>query len=140
MDFDGLLGPQPNVIELHAENRWEAIDELVAYLAATHKIKAEHKNAIAASVRKRESSMTTGIGFGFGLPHCSTDLVSEVVAVVGRSKKGIRFDSLDLEPVNLVILFLMPEGLFQTHVNTLANIAKLLHQDDFRERVRRRFL
>src|SRR6266568_4895950 len=76
MDLNEFLGPKPIVIDLHAQNRWEAIDELINHLVANHKIKPEHRNAIAESVRKRESSMTTGIGFGIGVPHAATDLVS----------------------------------------------------------------
>jgi mannitol/fructose-specific phosphotransferase system IIA component (Ntr-type) len=77
--------------------------------------------------------MSTGIGFGIGIPHASTELVPEVVAVVGRSQKGIQFDALDGKPVHLVLLFVVPSGQFQKHVNTLANIAKLLHRQDFRD-------
>ena len=107
---------------------------------ATHKIKAEHRDAIAAGVKKRESSMSTGVGFGIGIPHASTDLISEAVGVVGRSRKGVQFGALDGQPVNLVVLFLVPHGQFQKHMDTVAEIAKMLHRDDFRDRLRRRFL
>ena len=83
-------------------------------------------------VKKRETSMSTGIGFGIGIPHASTDLIPEVVGSLGRSKAGVNFDSLDNQPVNLVMLFLVPQGQFQKHLHTLANIAKLLHKADFR--------
>ncbi len=77
------------------ENRWEAIDELINQLVATHRIKAEHRAAISESVRKRESSMSTGIGSGIGLPHASSDLINKVVGAIGRSRKGIEFDAPD---------------------------------------------
>ncbi len=76
--------------------------------------------------------MSTGIGFGIGIPHASTDLITEVVGSFGRSKKGVNFDALDNQPVNLVMLFLVPQGQFQKHLHTLASIAKLLHNKDFR--------
>ena len=84
--------------------------------------------------------MSTGVGFGIGIPHASTDLVSDVVAGIGRSKKGIEFGALDGKPVQLVVLFLVPAGQFQKHVNTLANIAKLLHRKDFRDGLWGRFM
>jgi mannitol/fructose-specific phosphotransferase system IIA component (Ntr-type) len=31
------------------------------------------------------------------------------------------------------MLFLVPQGQFQKHLHTLANIAKLLHKSDFRQ-------
>ena len=77
--------------------------------------------------------MSTGIGFGIGIPHASTDLIYDVVGAFGRSKKGVNFDALDNQPVNLVMLFLVPQGQFQKHLHTLANIAKLLHNKDFRQ-------
>jgi mannitol/fructose-specific phosphotransferase system IIA component (Ntr-type) len=118
---------------LRATNRWEAIDELINNLVATRKITPEHHDAIAAVVKKRESSMSTGIGFGIGIPHASTDLISEVVGALGRSKTGVNFDALDNQPVKLVMLFLVPQGQFQKHLHTLANIAKLLHKAEFRQ-------
>jgi len=84
-------------------------------------------------VKKRESSMSTGIGFGVGIPHASTDLIYDVVGAFGRSKNGVNFDALDNKPVNLVMLFLVPQGQFQKHLHTLANIAKILHNNDFRQ-------
>ncbi len=100
---------------------------------ATGKITPQNQDAIAAVVKKRESSMSTGIGFGIGIPHASTDLIAEVVGALGRSKTGVSFDALDNQPVNLVMLFLVPQGQFQKHLHTLANIAKLLHKADFRQ-------
>ena len=140
MDLDDLFGPKPSVIDLRAKDRWEAIDELVAHLVATNRIKPEHTDAILTAIKQRERAMSTGVGFGIGIPHASSDLVSEVVGVIGRSQRGIPFDALDGKPVRLVVLFLVPAGQFQRHVNTLANIAKLLHREDFRDGLWRRFM
>lgn len=118
--------------DLKAKTRWEAIDELIDFLISQQKIKPEDRPAIINVVKKRETSMSTGIGFGIGIPHASTDLIYEVVGALGRSKQGINFDALDNQPVKLVMLFLVPQGQFQKHLHTLANIAKLLHNKDFR--------
>jgi fructose-specific phosphotransferase system IIA component len=133
MDLGDILSKEQIITDLRAANRWEAIDELINNLAATGKIKSENHEAIAAVVKKRESSMSTGIGFGIGIPHASTELITEVVGALGRSKRGVNFDALDNQPVNLVMLFLVPQGQFQKHLHTLANIAKLLHKAEFRQ-------
>ena len=132
MNLADILGPENLLPQTKAANRWDAIDELIENLVATKKIKPENREAIAAVVKKRETSMSTGIGFGIGIPHASTDLIPEVVGALGRSKAGINFDALDNQPVNLVMLFLVPQGQFQKHLHTLASIAKLLHNKDFR--------
>jgi fructose-specific phosphotransferase system IIA component len=133
MDLGDILSNEQIITDLQAADRWQAIDELINNLVATGKIKAENREAIAAVVKKRESSMSTGIGFGIGIPHASTDLIGEVVGALGRSRKGVNFDALDNQPVNLVMLFLVPQGQFQKHLHTLANIAKLLHKAEFRQ-------
>ncbi len=133
MDLADILTKDQIVPDLQATTRWEAIDELINNLVATGKIKPEHRDAIAAVVKKRDTQMSTGIGFGIGIPHASTDLITEVVGALGRSRKGCNFDALDNQPVNLVMLFLVPQGQFQKHLHTLANIAKLLHKAEFRQ-------
>ena len=110
MNLGDILTTRQIVPELAAKNRWEAI---------------------TAVVKKRETSMSTGIGFGIGIPHASTDLIPEVIAAFGRSRTGVSFDSLDNQPVHLVTLFLVPAGQFQRHLHTLAGIAKVLRRDDF---------
>jgi len=133
MDLVDILTKENIVPEMLAANRWEAIDELINNLVATGRIQAQHRDDIIAVVRKREQSMSTGIGFGIGIPHASTDLITEVVGALGRSKKGCNFDALDNQPVSIVVLFLVPQGQFQKHLHTLAGIAKLLHKADFRQ-------
>jgi fructose-specific phosphotransferase system IIA component len=133
MELVDILTKDQILTDLRATNRWEAIDELIDNLVTTGKIQAQHRDAIVAVVRKREQSMSTGIGFGIGIPHASTDLIAEVVGALGRSKAGVNFDALDNQPVNLVMLFLVPQGQFQKHLHTLANIAKLLHKAEFRQ-------
>jgi len=133
MNLGDILARDQIVPELQASTRWEAIDELLNTLVTCGKIKDEHRPAISAVVKKRETSMSTGIGFGIGIPHASTDLIYEVVGALGRSQKGVNFDALDNQPVNLVMLFLVPQGQFQKHLHTLANIAKLLHKKEFRQ-------
>jgi mannitol/fructose-specific phosphotransferase system IIA component (Ntr-type) len=131
MNLGDILSSQQIVPELKATNRWEAIDELVGVLVSSGRIAPENREAVTSVVKKREQSMSTGIGFGIGIPHASTDLIGEVVAAFGRSRAGVNFDALDNQPVHLVTLFLVPQGQFQKHLHTLAGIAKVLRKEEF---------
>ena len=133
MELADLLTKEQVVTELKATDRWEAIEELIELLVNNGHVKSEHSEAILSVVKKRENSMSTGIGFGIGIPHASTDLVDEVTGAFGRSKNGVNFDALDNQPVTLVMLFLVPQGQFQKHLHTLAKIAKVLHKREFRK-------
>ena len=117
---------------MKATDRWEAIEELIDRLISAGKLDPDSRSAVIEVVKKRESSMSTGIGFGIGIPHASTPLITEVIGAFGRSADGVDFDALDNRPVNLILLFLVPQGQFQKHLHTLANIAKLLHNAELR--------
>ena len=119
--------------EMKAKARWDAIGELVEVLVATGKIRADDREQVMESIRQREQTMSTGIGFGIAIPHASSDRVSDVVASFGRSVTGIEFDSLDGQPVFFVVLFVVPKDQFQTHLRTLAAIAKFLNDKSVRD-------
>ncbi len=128
-----ILSEGQIIASLRATNRWEAIEELIANLVETGKVKSEYRDGIIAAVRKRESSMSTGIGHGIGIPHASTDLVSTITGAFGRSQTGIDFDALDGQPVKLTTLLLVPQQQFQQHLHTVGGIAKLFSDAKFRE-------
>ncbi len=132
MILSEIIRPDQIVPDLHATNRWEAIEELVDTLVTCGRIPAAERDSVVEVVKKREMSMSTGIGFGIGIPHASIEIIDEVVGILGRSKAGINFEALDNQPVKLVVLFLVPQGQFQRHLHTLANIAKRLHNREFR--------
>ena len=133
MELADFLTKEQVVTDLKASDRWEAIEELIGLLVDSGQIKPDHREAIVSIVKKRETSMSTGIGFGIGIPHASSDLIDNVTGAFGRSKDGVNFDALDNQPVNLVMLFLVPQGQFQKHLHTLAKIAKVLHKKEFRK-------
>ena len=133
MELADFLTKEQVVTDLKASDRWEAIEELIDLLVDSGQIKPDHREAIVSIVKKRETSMSTGIGFGIGIPHASTDLIDNVTGAFGRSKDGVNFAALDNQLVNLVMLFLVPQGQFQKHLHTLAKIAKMLHKKEFRK-------
>lgn len=133
MTLGDILTAESIIADLKATDRWAAIDELIDQLVAAGRIAPQDRAAVSAVIRRRETSMSTGIGYGIGIPHASTNLIKSVVGAFGRSKSGVAFDALDGQPVKLVVLFLVPQGEFQKHLHTLADIAKLLHRSEFRQ-------
>src|SRR3954453_19818899 len=127
MSLANLLSAEQIVPEMKATERWSAIVELIDLLVSLGKVKSADRDSILAALRQREETMSTGIGFGIAIPHASSDRVGEVVAAFGRSIKGIEFDSLDNAPVKYIVLFVVPKDQFQTHLRTLAAIAKFLN-------------
>ena len=133
MALADILSAEQIIPEMRATERWPAIVELIDLLVAQNKIKPADRDSILASLKQREETMSTGIGFGIAIPHCSSDRLEEVVAAFGRSSGGIEFDALDNAPVKFVVLFIVPKNQFQTHLRTLASIAKFLNDRSVRE-------
>ena len=132
MTLANLLSEEQIIPEMVATDRWQAISEIVDRLVATGHLKASHREDAIAVLRHREENISTGIGFGLAIPHASCDSVTEVTACVGRSKAGIDFESLDGKPVHIILLFLVPKDQLQTHLRTLAAIAKFLNDPSVR--------
>jgi mannitol/fructose-specific phosphotransferase system IIA component (Ntr-type) len=133
MTLANLLSESQIIPEMVAKERWQAIQELVDCLVASGKVDRDDEEAILESIRQREETMSTGIGFGIAIPHASSSKVGEVIAAFGRSSVGIQFDALDGEPVFFIVLFVVPKDQFQTHLRTLAAIAKFLNDKTVRE-------
>ncbi len=135
MTLGNLLSVDQIIPEMKATERWSAIVELVDLLVKRSQIQSADREVVLGALRQREETMSTGIGFGIAIPHASSDRVSQVVAAFGRSSQGIEFDSLDNAPVRFIVLFVVPKDQFQTHLRTLAAIAKFLNDRSVRERL-----
>src|SRR5256885_17265448 len=131
MSLANLLSAEQIIPEMKATERWPAIVELVDLLVSQGKIKAPDRDPILASLKQREETISTGIGFGIAIPHCSSDRLEEEVAAFGRSSKGIEFDALGNAAVKFDVLFIVPKYQFQTRLRTLAAIAKFLNDRSF---------
>lgn len=135
MTLGNLLTAEQIIPELQAAERWSAIVELTDLLVSQGKIKSSDRDSVLAALKAREETMSTGIGLGIAIPHASSECVGQVVAAFGRSGKGIEFDSLDNMPVQFVVLFVSPKDQAQTHLRTLAAIAKFLNDRTIREKL-----
>src|SRR5215210_3514877 len=135
MSLGKLLTVDRIIPEMKATERWSAIVELVDLLVERGQVKPADRDVVLAALRAREETMSTGIGFGIAIPHASSDRVTQVVAAFGRSQTGIEFDALDNAPVKFIVLFVVPKDQFQTHLRTLAAIAKFLNDRSVRDRL-----
>ena len=127
MTLASLLSEKQIIPEMNATDRWQAIEEIVDHLVADGLLDQSHREEALASVRHREETISTGVGFGIAIPHASCDAVEKVVACFGRSKAGIDCESLDGKPVHVLGLVLVPTDQLHPHLRTLATIAKFLN-------------
>lgn len=135
MNLADILEVEQIVLKLTAADRWQVLDRLVDVLVATGKVRAADRAAVATAVREREKTKTTGIGYGIALPHASFPGLPNVVAALARLQPPVDFQSPDGQPVSLCVLFLTPQGQFQSHLFTLSALARLLANKEQRRQL-----
>ena len=137
MKLTDILAENEIKVDLEAEDKKEAIEELVDLLISEHELSLRNRDEILEVVFKRESSISTGVGGGVAIPHGTVDCINDIIAAMGISSSGIDFDSFDGDPTNIVLLLLVPKNQFSKHIKTLANIARLLNDGSVRESIRK---
>ncbi len=124
------------VIDSDAGSKVEAITELVEVIVSAGRASDAH--AVENAVWAREDTYSTGVGFGFAIPHCKSDAVHAATIAVLRLQQPIDWGSTDGEPVALVIMLAIPgegDAAAKAHMQVLAKLARKLMHDDFRERL-----
>lgn len=136
MKLSEFVRPELIKIGLEADDKWDAITQLIDLIVDAEQLKPEHRGDIIEVVFDRERSMSTGMERGIAIPHANSPLIEEVVGAIGISEKGIPFESLDEKPSDLIVLLVIPKDKFQKHVRTLAGIARLFNHDEMANALR----
>ena len=131
MNFNKIFSPKSVILDLQSEEMDKLFEELVqAIHAANPDLDCEE---VLASVRERESKMTTGIMHSIGVPHGNSKSVKGCVGAVGISRKGIDYESLDGQPVHYVFMLICGQGEDELHLEVLKELAVLLQDKKFME-------
>lgn len=123
-------------IELNGKpgSKAEAIDKMVALMAATGKL--TDTEGYQAQVLKREEEGTTGIGEGIAIPHGKCDAVKAPGLAAMVVPGGVEYDSLDGGPVDLIFLIAAPNTKDNVHLDVLSRLSMLLMDEAFTAKLR----
>ncbi|MDQ7003530.1 MAG: PTS sugar transporter subunit IIA [Ghiorsea sp.] len=87
-------------------------------------------------ITAREKLGSTGMGHGVAIPHGRLEGLQTPAIVVAIHEKGVDFDAIDNELVNIVVMLLVPNDNHQAHLGLLAKLARLLQQSHVRQALR----
>ena len=135
MKISDLLKKEIMIMELAADNKIDAINEMIAKLKEKKMISDEE--LFREEIMNREELSSTGLGDGIAMPHAKTKAVNTPCVLFARSEKGIDYDSLDGQPARLFFMIAAEDGANNTHIETLANLSKLLLKANFIEKLRK---
>ena len=131
MDF---LSQDAIIVDLKSTDRKSAIIELVEILKDTKKVKKTDE--ITNVILEREKLGSTGIGQGIAIPHGKINILQKQIGVLGISRKGIEFNSLDGEPVHIIFLLVGPIEVTGQHLKALSKISRLFKNKFLRQAIR----
>ncbi|MBZ8172804.1 PTS fructose transporter subunit IIC [Staphylococcus cohnii] len=131
MRITELLTQETIAMDLSSTDKNGVIDELVNQLDKAKKL--NDVSVFKEAIYNREAQSTTGIGEGIAIPHAKVAAVDTPAIAFGKSKAGVDYQSLDMQPAHLFFMIAAPEGGAQTHLDALAKLSGILMDDKVRE-------
>lgn len=134
MRISEILSPSLVKLDIKAEDKEELFEEMVQLFVNNGQI-TDRDSAVTALL-EREAKMSTGISRWLGLPHGKLAEASGILIALGVSKKGLDYDSLDGEPVYVIITIFAEMGNPGPHIQALAEISRLFAVPDVITKIR----
>lgn len=113
-----------------ATNRDDAIRELVGSLVKAGVLAETDQPDIVRAILRREQLGTTGIGRNIAIPHSRHAAVAKLTGALAVSGPGIGFESVDGEPVHVMILLISPPDRPGEHLRCLESVVSTLRDEE----------
>jgi len=124
------------VSQLKAEQRDDAVVELVDALLAAGTIPEDLRDDLIKLILDREKHGSTGFGKGVAVPHVKHEKITQIAAAIGISRDGVDFNALDKEPVYSIFLLVSPKDRPDEHLQAMENLFANLQSERFRKFLR----
>lgn len=128
-----ILPSAQALVQVDATSKKRAFEEAGLLFENLHGL---NRALVADSLFARERLGSTGLGHGVAIPHGRIKGMKSPLAAVFRLIQPIGFDSPDEQPVSLLFFLLVPEASTQKHLEILSEIAEMLSDSGFRERLK----
>lgn len=125
VECDCELGSKKRTLEKVAELLMDAFDDE----------ELSDMNVLDALIT-RERLGSTGIGDGVALPHARMPSLKEPAAALISLKKGVDYDAIDGQNVDLIVGLLVPEESNDAHLQILRGLAKRFSNPNYRAALR----
>ncbi len=123
------------VLDLDASDIVSAIRATIRFMVSEGILREQAADRVTAALLEREQEAPTAIGHAVAIPHAYLDGVDEQIVVFVRLLRPVNLGAPDGIPTRFLFFLLGPPDSAVQHLDTLANIARLMSDDVFRYRV-----
>jgi len=124
-----LLDEKQVILRLRSRKPANAVREIIQLLAANGKI--DDADEFLEQVLAREQVHASAVDHGGAFPHARTDLVTEIILGIGRSRAGIPFGENGVR-AQLIFLIGVPQQLVNDYLICVGTLARLVKDDAIR--------
>ncbi len=133
MNLTSRILPQSNIVlDLAVTSKKRALEQASLLFENHHGIA---RTVVFHSLMGRERLGSTALGHSVAVPHGRIKDLKEPCAAFFRLTEPVRFDTSDDRTANLLFILLVPETATQLHLDLLAEIARLMSDDDIRHKL-----
>ena len=120
------------LLDLDASDMESACQALVERMVADGMLPEQDADEVVAAPLKREQVAPTAIGHATAIPHAYLDALADPLVVFVRLNRPVNLNAPDGLSTRFLFVLLGPPGAAAEHLDTLANIARLMSNEEFR--------
>ncbi len=125
------------VLDLDARDMESILRKSLDAIVQRGLLPAEHRDDVESALINRERQLSTAIGHAMAVPHAYLDALTDSLIVFVRLARPVNLGAPDGIPTRFVFVLLGPKGATAAHLDSLASIARVMSDDEFRYDVRR---
>ncbi|MDG2174947.1 MAG: PTS IIA-like nitrogen regulatory protein PtsN [Gammaproteobacteria bacterium] len=129
MQIESILSPELTFCNVQCESKKRLLETSAELIA--EKVPSVDANQIYNALIAREQLGSTGLGNGIAIPHCRVPKCESTIGCLIKLEKGIDFDAIDGEPIDLLFYLLVPENTIEGHLEVLRNLAERFNKNEY---------
>lgn len=123
---------QTCLLDIAAHSINSAFDQAIQQLVDSKMLAPGAKDEVVAGLLEREEANSTAIGHAVAVPHCYLDSIIEPIVLFVRLKDALNLGAPDHIATRYFFILLGPKSAAAGHLDTLAVIARLMSDEEFR--------
>lgn len=120
------------ILDLDASNITAAIHGTVRHMVADGIVSEDVADEVISTLLQREQVAPTAIGHATAIPHTYLEGIKEQIVLFVRLAHPVNLGAPDGIPTRFLFFLLGPPGSAAQHLDTLANVARVMSDDEFR--------